>query len=331
MLFGFELAAQSATDTIFFTADWKEISRADASFYRTFKQQGDTYQIFDHYKNGQLQMTAFSKDVHKLNKSGETVYYNNNGSIESKGFHKDNNPSGHWTWYYYKAGKDSSIADYNADGTKTYTHMCASCQVDGNNDVYTIVEEMPDYPGGINALMYYIQKNINYPIFARNNNIGGKVTIKFVITKTGELDDIQVIKSAGLAEFDQEAVRVVKSMPKWKPGKQGGDPVNVYFNLPINYSLADPYFVLNADDKNDHYVAAKNLLQQGKFKETLAYYIDNASENDIDFIYNRGIALCFKKDYKSACTCFDKVIQQSGSANKSLVDSSKKYLEKYCN
>ena len=103
-------------------------------------------------------------------------------------------------------------------------------------EVFTIVEEMPDFPGGMQKLADYLAKNIKYPQMARESGIQGRVFINFVIEPDGSVSNIKVLRSLG-GGCDEEAVRVVKSMPKWKPGKQRGKPVRVSYNLPVNFKL----------------------------------------------------------------------------------------------
>ncbi|MGB0882403.1 MAG: energy transducer TonB [Vicingaceae bacterium] len=107
-----------------------------------------------------------------------------------------------------------------------------------NPEVSTIYieEELPEYPGGSREMIKFIQKNVQYPDSAREENIQGKVYLTFVVDTTGKLDDISVIKSVH-PSLDKEAIRVIKKMPKWKPGTQKGKPVRVKFNLPINFKL----------------------------------------------------------------------------------------------
>ena len=103
-------------------------------------------------------------------------------------------------------------------------------------EIFTIVEEMPEFPGGMNKLGEYLAKNIKYPQMARETGIQGRVFITFVVEKDGSVTNVQVLRSLG-GGCDEEAVRVVKSMPKWKPGKQRGKPVRVSYNLPVNFKL----------------------------------------------------------------------------------------------
>ena len=103
--------------------------------------------------------------------------------------------------------------------------------------IFVVVESMPEFPGGQQALFKYINENVKYPVIAQENGIQGRVICQFVVNKDGSIVDIEVVRSGGDPSLDKEAVRVVKSMPKWKPGKQRGKPVRVKFTVPINFKL----------------------------------------------------------------------------------------------
>ena len=103
-------------------------------------------------------------------------------------------------------------------------------------EVFTIVEEMPQYPGGIDALLKYVYANTVYPVIAKENNIQGRVIVKFCVTPTGGISQVSIFKGVA-PELDKEAVRVVKTITSFKPGKQGGKPVPVWYILPINFKL----------------------------------------------------------------------------------------------
>ncbi len=102
--------------------------------------------------------------------------------------------------------------------------------------IFTVVEEMPEYPGGMKALYSYLGENIKYPDEAKKNGISGTVYITYVVEKDGSVSNAKVLRGAS-PELDKEAVRVVSAMPKWKPGKQKGIPVRVQYNLPIKFAL----------------------------------------------------------------------------------------------
>ncbi|MBV5315496.1 MAG: energy transducer TonB [Prolixibacteraceae bacterium] len=102
--------------------------------------------------------------------------------------------------------------------------------------VFFIVEEMPDFPGGQLALRKFIAQAIKYPVIAQENGIQGKVFVNFVVAKDGTVTGAKIARGVD-PSLDKEALRVVNSLPKWKPGKQGGKPVRVSYTVPINFVL----------------------------------------------------------------------------------------------
>ena len=102
--------------------------------------------------------------------------------------------------------------------------------------VFDVVEQMPSFPGGPSALMQYLSSNIKYPVVAEENGVQGRVVCTFVVEKDGSITDVRVIKSVD-PSLDKEAMRVVKSMPKWIPGKQNGSAVRVKYTVPVTFRL----------------------------------------------------------------------------------------------
>lgn len=102
--------------------------------------------------------------------------------------------------------------------------------------VFDVVEEMPEFKGGQEALMNYLHSHTKYPTVAEENGIQGRVITTFVVERDGSITDVKVVKSVD-PSLDKEAVRVVKSMPKWKPGRQNGSAVRVKFTLPVSFKL----------------------------------------------------------------------------------------------
>jgi protein TonB len=102
--------------------------------------------------------------------------------------------------------------------------------------VFTVVEQQPEFPGGTSEMYKYLSKSIKYPSAASRANVSGRVFMSFVVNTDGSIQDVQVLKGLGFG-CDEEAMRVVKAMPKWKPGKQSGRAVRVKYNLPINFQL----------------------------------------------------------------------------------------------
>lgn len=119
---------------------------------------------------------------------------------------------------------------------ETVVEVKAVEEVVDEPEIFLIVEEMPSFPGGEAQLVRYLGDNIKYPAIARENGITGTVYVTFVIGPDGQVKDIKVLRGIG-GGCDEEAVRVVKSMPKWKAGKQRGKPVSVQYNLPIRFTL----------------------------------------------------------------------------------------------
>ena len=103
-------------------------------------------------------------------------------------------------------------------------------------EIFQIVEEMPSYPGGDQKLMEYIAKNIKYPQIARESGIQGRVFVGFVVEPDGHVSNVKLLRGIG-GGCDEEAMRVIKSMPKWKPGKQRGKAVRVSYQIPVMFKL----------------------------------------------------------------------------------------------
>ncbi len=104
------------------------------------------------------------------------------------------------------------------------------------NKVFDVVEQMPSFPGGAAALMQYLSSSIKYPVVAQENGVQGRVVISFVVERDGSITDVQVARSVD-PSLDREAQRVVRSMPKWIPGKQNGQAVRVKYNVPVAFRL----------------------------------------------------------------------------------------------
>lgn len=114
--------------------------------------------------------------------------------------------------------------------------------IDGNApanehpDVLTMAEVMPEFPGGNEEMYKFIGNNIKYPFKAKEAGIEGTVYTKFIVTNTGDITNIEIIKGAS-EDFDMEVLRMMKLMPRWNPGMQNGRPVSVYFTLPVKFIL----------------------------------------------------------------------------------------------
>lgn len=126
----------------------------------------------------------------------------------------------------------------------------SSSNIENGNDeeIFNSVDEMPEFEGGVAEMYRFIARNIKYPALARRNNAFGKVFLRFVVKKDGSIGDVELLKGLGIGfGCDEEAVRVIKSMPRWKPGKQNGKPVNVYFTMPIHFIIESDFPVTPAN------------------------------------------------------------------------------------
>ena len=105
-----------------------------------------------------------------------------------------------------------------------------------NEKIFDVVEQMPQFPGGEAALMKFLSSHINYPPMAAENNVQGKVILQFVVEMDGHVGEVKIARAVD-KDLDKEAVRVVKSLPKFTPGRQNGHPVRVWYTLPVNFKL----------------------------------------------------------------------------------------------
>ncbi|AQG78491.1 energy transducer TonB [Spirosoma montaniterrae] len=106
--------------------------------------------------------------------------------------------------------------------------------------VFTVVETPPTFPGGEKALYHYLKQAVQYPESARKAGVKGRVFVTFVVRKDGQLTDVDVVLGLGHG-CNEEALRVVKAMPRWNPGRQSGFPIHVKYNLPVSFGVADVF------------------------------------------------------------------------------------------
>ena len=136
-------------------------------------------------------------------------------------------------------GKDEPIPTEDPDAVKgKEIDMPVAVEAEDKNQVFITVEQNPEFAGGMNALLKFLQKNLRYPTPAVNANVMGKVYMQFVVGQDGNISKVDVLKGIGFG-CDEEAQRVVKLMPKWSPGRQSGRAVAVKFTLPISFQLAE--------------------------------------------------------------------------------------------
>lgn len=135
--------------------------------------------------------------------------------------------------YWQEISSKTSLVE--PEGIST-PHRVMLYKDDPQKDVFDVVEQMPSFPGGMGALMQYLSSNINYPVEAENNGKQGMVITTFIVEKNGSISEVEVKKSV-YPVLDAEAVRVVKAMPNWIPGKKNGEPVRVKYTMPVTFRL----------------------------------------------------------------------------------------------
>jgi protein TonB len=133
-------------------------------------------------------------------------------------------------------GFDSDVDDESIFDIGTLVSSYVEDKYKKTDVPFILVEEMPEFPGGQKALLNYLSTHVNYPEIAQENGIQGKVYVSFVIDENGNIRNVNILRGVDKS-LDSESIRVVQSMPKWKPGKQRGKAVKVQFNVPITFEL----------------------------------------------------------------------------------------------
>ncbi len=133
-------------------------------------------------------------------------------------------------------GFDSEPTDDNILDIKDFVFASTGDKYNKMDEPFLFVEEMPEFPGGEKALLNYLTINVKYPVVAQENGIEGKVYVSFVIDENGRINNVALLRGVDKS-LDNEAIRVISSMPKWKPGKQYGKAVKVRFTVPIAFNL----------------------------------------------------------------------------------------------
>lgn len=126
--------------------------------------------------------------------------------------------------------------EMSQDDIVDFSNMVFEEETRDDSEIFMVVEEMPEFPGGTEALRKYLAQSVVYPVVAQENGIQGRVYIQFVINQNGEVTDATILRGVD-PSLDREALRVVEAMPKWKPGKQLNRPVRVSYIVPINFTM----------------------------------------------------------------------------------------------
>jgi protein TonB len=266
----FFVNAQSKETIIeYFDKDWKTVADPkSAAFYRSVEKTETNYIVRDYYISGTVQMVAECSEFSpKIVHEGKTTLYYEGGVVKEESVYADNKHVGMLRTYYrsgkprleefYKDNKPTYIHFWSEDGKEqlpngngivksdeesrydNYTIVkdsigVASYSVSAADTLFTMCEQMPEYVGGLEAMMRYIGSVVRYPKLARKMGIEGTVFVGFVVRKSGEVADCNVIKGVS-NECDEEALKAVRGMKAWKPGLQDAKPVSVRFVLPVKF------------------------------------------------------------------------------------------------
>jgi TonB family protein len=207
---------------------WNETSKEKALYFRDMKKiTKKNWLVKDHFINGQIQMEGsfISKKMKK--KNGDFIYCFENGNIDYEGKYINNLKEGEWKWYFksgqmsakeiYSGGKPVKIEHWNEDGAKV------------QGDVQVGV--MPVFKYGNDSIVSYLVKRFNMPSEVERK-MYGKVEVKFLVDRNGKVVNVKVEKSVHPL-IDKEAIRVISSMPTWKPGRNHNRTVGVWYLIPI--------------------------------------------------------------------------------------------------
>lgn len=184
--------------------------------------------------------------VYKYNSEGDVASMSKmkgNTVMESTTYEYEYSPEGLWTkmaqynngYYFLTKTRQYEIPTYTRNGDND-TPPKVGNTLSSNADVFDVVEQMPSFPGGDVALMQFLSANVHYPEVAEKNEIQGRVIISFVVERNGTITDVEVVKSVDPL-LDKEAIRVIRSMPQWKPGTLNGKPVRVKYTTPVTFRL----------------------------------------------------------------------------------------------
>ncbi len=191
------------------------------------------------FNNGDID---FEEEFTAGTANGNVVDYDNNGTIIKKGEVKNGYKLGLWTEYDYDKKANIEKTYQIKDSAKYYDNVSYKNTISlyYPSSVFTVVEDMPQYPGGMPALADFLRRNVVYPEMERNNDIQGVSYVQFVVNKRGFIEDVRIYpgtENKATPNMHAEGIRVIELMPRWKPGFQRGQPVKVSYSIPIRYKL----------------------------------------------------------------------------------------------
>lgn len=245
-------------DTVFFNEYRKEVKiRQDADYYRLIKPRDSVFKVTEYYLDGTVKMTGTLSSIEPEVYDGIITWYSEKGVLTSKGFLKRNKKEGHLITYY-PDGAIKSDALYKAnklDGEHTFYYpnkqlkrtdiykegefISGKCYTPaGAETPYYAYMQPPEFTGGQEKLGEYLRVNLVYPKKAIRENISGIVKVKFTVNTAGEIRDVHLDNTIHPL-LDNEALRLVHKMPRWKPGLLDNEKADVLMILPVSFVLQD--------------------------------------------------------------------------------------------
>lgn len=211
-------------DTVYFDSKWVKTDKANKYYYRVIKENTDrkTFFIKDFYSTGAIQMEGTYSSLNPDIKNGNFVWFYPNGKKKMESV--------------FRQDEMIKFAEWDENGVlKKSPDIVKVTDSETGEEGMAAIERAPSFKGGISALSKFISKNIRYPRELEKEGVTGKVVVRFTVTRDGDVIDPEVIKSVHPL-LDAEAIRVVKLMKKWEPGKQYGKFIDVKFTLPFNFN-----------------------------------------------------------------------------------------------
>ena len=182
-----------------------------------------------------------ARSVNNQEYQDEKEYYEDEEEYSDEGYHKDEEE--YFDERYHEDEEEYFDEEYHEDeeeySDEEYSdeeYSDEKYEEEDRNEVFNSVENMPEFPGGDLGLMKYLQKNVKYPAIAKEYNITGKVYVSFIVDRSGSVTNVKIVRGVD-KNLDAEAMRVVKSLPRYTPGRQRGKAVRVMFTIPINFTL----------------------------------------------------------------------------------------------
>ncbi|GAA4319157.1 TonB family protein [Compostibacter hankyongensis] len=212
----------------------------------TFLQTADYYEVVWHdphdasraiektyYKSGKIRSESFFSDYKKRTLNGEQRKYYANGQLKQSVSYRNRDINGAVRTFWENGHPKRVDSFFNG---KFVRGKCFNA--DGKTVPHTEFLRMPEFPGGENAMMNFLRRELKYPERARKKNVQGRVVVIFIVTRTGSISNVKIGEGVNI-DLDREAIRVVKKMPTWKPGIQDGEPVTVQYSLPLQFRLEE--------------------------------------------------------------------------------------------